>query len=375
MSMPLAKRRAPVLLSIALAAALAGCSTNRPAVNAPIVPGGHPLAYVITTDFATGALSVVDVDSRQVTPNVASIHSDATLRLYGGLIYVVNRFGGDNIQVIDPANGYSTVRQFSTGNGSNPQDIAFASASKAYVSRYGSSDLLIVDPRNGSTLGTISLAAFADSDGLPEMARMAIVRQYLFVACQRLTNFAASNPSMVVVIDIGTDKVVDAQPLVPGIQAITLTGRNPFTDFAYDAQDDELLIGCAGTFGVLDGGIERIDPVHLGSRGFAITETALGGDVNDIGWVSPSHSYAIVNDAAFNASVVAWNEIAADTIRTVYAPGGFHLADCEANGRGELWVADNATVTPGIRIFRVGADTLIAGPLSTGLPPNQIAFQ
>jgi hypothetical protein len=372
--MPHPKRHAVVSLALVLAA-LGGCSTNHPAMNAPIIPAGHPRAYVITTDFATGALAAVDVATRDVSPNVAPIHSDATLRVYGGLIYVVNRFGADNIQVVDPANGYATVRQFSTGNGTNPQDIAFASASKAYVSRYNSSDLLIVDPRNGSTLGTISLAAFADADGIPDMSHMAIVRHYLFVALQRLTSFAASNPSMIAVIDIDTDKLVDTNPLIGGIQAITLTGRNPFTDFAYDALDDELLIGCAGTFGVPDGGIERIDPVHLASRGYAITESALGGDVNDIGWVGPAHSYAIVNDASFNASLVAWSEIGADTLRTVYAPGGYGLADCEANSNGELWVADNHVANPGIRIFRVGADTLIAGPLSTGLPPTQIAFQ
>ena len=67
---------------------------------------------------------------------------------YSGLIYVINRFGQDNIQVIDPGNHFATVKQFSTGNGSNPQDIAFLSATKAYVARYGSSDLLDREPEH-----------------------------------------------------------------------------------------------------------------------------------------------------------------------------------------------------------------------------------
>jgi len=365
----IALRFAPFIL----AALIAGCSTDQN----PYAPmtGSNQSAYVVTTDFSTGGLSVIDLATRLVGQNVAAVHSDATLRVYGGLIYVINRFGQDNIQVIDPAHGFATVRQFSTGNGSNPQDIAFVSATKAYVSRYGSTDLLIVNPSTGVTRGTISLAGFADADGLPEMASLAIAGPWLFVACQRLTNFAAVNPSVVVVIDTRTDKVSDRELLVPGIQGITLLGRDPFTDFVYDAASEELLIGCVGTFGVVDGGIERIDAVTPRSLGYAITESAIGGDVLDIAWNDASHSYAIVSDATFSNRLVGWNPTTGAAIDTLYAPGGPNLPDCAINALGELYVADNKVIAPGVRVYRVGADTLIAGPLDTGLPPNQIAFR
>ena len=84
-----------------------------------------------TCGWATGSLTSVALDSRAPSPDVASIGSDAMAPWYKGLLYVVNRFGGDNIQVIDPAQNYATVRQFSVGNGSNPQDIAFVSPTKA----------------------------------------------------------------------------------------------------------------------------------------------------------------------------------------------------------------------------------------------------
>jgi DNA-binding beta-propeller fold protein YncE len=339
--------------------------------------GGSNLAYVITTDFSTGGLSVIDLDTRQVTANVATVHSDATLRLHNGLIYVINRFGQDNIQIIDPGKHYATLRQFSTGNGSNPQDIAFATALKAYVSRYGSADLLIVHPSSGFPLGTISLASFADNDGLPEMARMALIGSYLFVACQRLTSFAASNPSVVAVIDVRTDTIVDVDPATAGVQGIALTGRNPVTDFVYDAATHSLLIGCAGAFGALDGGIERIDVLTFQSLGFVVTEAALGGDIGDIAWNGPDHSYAVISDASFNASVVAWSATTGALVGSgpVYAPGGFSLPDIAVNDRGELYVCDNTFTAPGVRVFRTGADTPLAGPLDTGLPPSQIAFR
>jgi len=362
-----------VATQLTVAAFLVGCSSTDTLTGPAVV--ADRAAYVLTSDFSTGGLSVIDLATRDVSANVVSVHSDATLRVYGGLIYVINRFGQDNIQVIDPLAGYATRIQFSTGNGSNPQDIAFASPGKAYISRYGSPSVLIVDPRTGNERGTISLAPLADADGLPEMSRMALVGPWLFVACQRLTNFAPDNPGVVAVIDTRTDRLADQEPITPGIQGIALAGRNPFTDFVYDPGSRELWIGCVGAFGVADGGIERIDVTTLRSLGFAITEAAIGGDVLDIAWNGPAHSYAIVSDASFANRLVSWNATTGAVIGTVYAPGGPTLPDCEVNELGELFVCDNRLTAPGVRIFRAGADTLIAGPLGTGLPPNQIAFR
>ena len=207
------------------------------------------------------------------------------------------------------------------------------------------------------------------------MAHLAIVGPWLFVACQRLTNFAASNLSVVVVIDTRTDEVSDREPFTPGIQGITLAGRNPFTDFVYDASARELLIGCVGQFGVADGGIERIDAVTPRSLGFAITESQIGGDVVDLAWNDATHSYAIVSNASFANLLVGWNPTTGALADTVTATPGSNLPDCEVNALGELYVCDNNLTAPGVRVYRAGADTLIAGPLDTGLPPNQIAFR
>ncbi len=334
-------------------------------------------AFVFTTDFSTGSLSAVSLDTRAVSTDVASVYSDAVLRWYGGLLYVVNRFGQDNIQVIDPAQNYTTVRQFSTGNGSNPQDICFVSATKAYVTRYELGDLLIVNPSSGASLGTISLAAFADADGIPEMHRMVRVANRVFVSVQRLDRNAGYVPtekSLVAVIDAGADTVLDADPLTPGKQAITLALKDPVTTFAFDAPTSRLLIGCAGHFGVLDGGVEYVDPVLLRSGGVAITESALGGDIGNLAWNGPAHSYAIVSDASFNTLLVSWSAVTGLKLGTVFAPGGFSLSDCALNDRAELWVCDSDLFAPGLYVFRAGTDAALAGPLDTGLPPYQITF-
>ncbi len=343
-------------------------------------------AYVVTTDFTTGGLSAVDLATRAVSPDVASVHSDATLRWWGGRLYVVNRFGQDNIQVIDPAQGYATVRQFSTGNGSNPQDIAVVSPTKAYVSCLGLAELLIVNPAAGTVTGSISLTPFADGDGPPEAAHLALGDGRLFVALQRLVNFVPAETSLVAVIDTRADTVLDVNPARPGVQAIPLVGRNPTTSFEYDPFGGRLLIGCAGAFGVLDGGIEAI-PVVGGdvivpgqplyqSTGFLITEQELGGELADLAFLLPGHSYAIVSDASFDASVVAWNTLTGLKLGTVYKPGGGGgLPDMALSPmRDELWVCDTKSTAPGLRVFRCGTDSPLAGPLATGLPPYQITF-
>ena len=334
-------------------------------------------ADVVTTDFSTGSFSVANLDTRAVAKDVAGVWSDATLRWYNGKVYIVNRAGQDNIQVLDPAQSYATVLQFSTGSGSNPQDIAFVSPTKAYVSLYDRQALLVCDPSTGATLDTISLAPFADADHLPEMAHLALIGSHLFVAVQRLdrlNGYAPTDYSLVAVIDTQTDTVIDVDPATPGVQGITLPAKNPVTTFSYVPEDGRLLIGCAGRFLQNDGGVAAIDVGSLTSLGVISTEAQLGGDIGDLEWYTGTHSYAIVSDASYNASLVSFNPSTGAKIATVRAPGGFSLPDCAVNDRDELWVADNGITTAGLYVYRAGTDALLAGPLDTGLPPNQITF-
>jgi len=332
-------------------------------------------AYVFTTDFSTGSLSAVNLDSRAVSQDIEPAGADAVLRWHGANLNVVNRFGADNVQVVSGLT-HNTLFQYSTGNGSNPQDICFVSPTRAYVTRYELTDLLIVNPTTGSSPGVISLAAFADADGVPEMARMVRVDRYVFVALQRLDRnnfFSPTDSSLVAVIDTETDALVDVDPVAPGVQAIRLTGRNPVTAFEFDRATSRLLIGCAGFYGAMDGGVEWIDPVNFQSLGFAVTEATLGGDIGDVTWGSAARSHAIISDASFNTVLVAWNG-AGQSLGTVYAPGGFSLTDAALNDRGELYVCNSSLLDPGLHVFSAATGAHLAGPLDCGLPPQNISF-
>ena len=331
-------------------------------------------AFVTTTDFSSGGLRRIDLNTRAVLPGETAVFTDTRLRWYDGLIYVINRFGQDNIQVVNPAT-LATVLQFSTGNGSNPADIAFVSPTKAYVTLYEKTGLLIVNPQTGATLGSVPLGAFADADGIPEMDHMERVGPWLLVALQRLdrnNGFVPTDSSLVVVVDTRADTVYDVNPAQPGKQGFRLTGKNPVTPFAYDPSSGRLLIGCAGNYGALDGGIEWIDPIGFKSLGYAITEVALGGNISGIAWYTDAHSYAVIYDASFNGLLVSWSAASGSKLATLYSASG--LGDLGLDDRDELYVCDGTFTSPGVRVWHAGTDLPLAGPLDTGLPPSQITF-
>ncbi len=336
-------------------------------------------AFVFGTDYTTGSLSAWDLPARTPHCDVASPNSDATLRFFAGRLYVVNRFGGDNVQVVDPQT-LATTFQFSVGNGSNPQDIAFASPTRAYVTRYESADLWIVNPQTGAHTGTISLAPYADADGIPEMGRLQMVGPLLFVAIQRVDRpggYLATDTSYVAVVDTRADTLVDCDPALPGRQAIRLQLSNPVTTFQFDRASSRLLVGCVGDYGVKDGGIEWVDPVHLRSDGVAITEGALGGDVGDVVWKDAQESYAIVADTLSpvpNTTLVRWSPSAGTLLGTLWAPGGYSLADAELNDDGELWVCRSSFSGSALRAYDTATDTPIGSDLHCTLPPTAITF-
>jgi hypothetical protein len=336
-------------------------------------------AFVTTTDFGgPGCASWVGLDPPWTAHNcVEPTSSDPAARWALGRVYVVNRFGADNIQVLDPANDFATLLQFSVGNGTNPQDIAVVSASKAYVTLLNADYLLVVNPATGAPLDSIPLVDFADADGIPEATKLIVYGERLFVALQRLFAFAPTAYSSVAVVDLTTDTVVDADPVEPGAQAIRLSGRNPVSDFAVDPSSGRLLIATAAAYGVNDdGGVEGIDPAALTTTGFETTEALLGGEVNDIAVGAGGERFAVRSGFNFDdpSAVVGYATDTGLVAQTVYATAGFSLGDIETNDRGELWVCDRTFASPGLRVFAVSDGAAIAGPIDVGLPPFDIVF-
>ncbi len=345
----------------------------------PQPAAAYDFAFITTTDYSSGSSSAIWLDGSYTTDeNVASIYSDAVSRYFEGLIYVVNREGADNIQVLDPGSGFSTLRQFSVGNGSDPHDIALASETKAYVTRYNTNDLWIVDPSTGSHTGTIDLSSLADSDGLCEMDMMLLVGDRLFVSIERLDRdnwWGPSGTSYIAVVDTEADTLLDTDPMTAGKQSILLSGTNPYGDIQFNPYDGKLYVSCIGWWGMTDGGVERIDPVTFEILGTMITEAAAGGDINDVTVASAAKGYAIVTDSDFFTLLISFDPSAGTATGTLYEPGDYVLYDIELSPSKELFLCDRTPTLPGIRIYDTYSDTEItSGPIDVGLPPFDICF-
>ena len=381
-----AARRAAGLLC---AAALAGCAGGQ--VTGPdFTPPPPPVAasvFVVTTDFQTGSYATFPLGApEQIRGNLGRIHSDAVALEHDGLVYVINRLGGDSIQALDPQQGFKSLWECSVGNGSNPHDLIFAAPDKAYVTLYESRQLLIVDPSVGASCagfvrGSIDLGVLADADGIPEMDSGAILDGRLFVTLERLDRnafFAPSDYSAIAVIDVASDTLLDADPSTAALDGIRLAGTNPFTGgqgLMTDA-DGFIVVGDVGSFGVIgDGGIERVDPQTLQSAGYLISEDELGGNLTDFVLVGPHEGYGIVTDLAFHNLLVRFDPTERRVLAVLLSSDEYLVDLALEPTRGELYLTDRTLKRPGIRIFRTGDGVeLTTAPIDTGLPPFEVVF-
>jgi DNA-binding beta-propeller fold protein YncE len=337
------------------------------------------IAVVATTDWTSGALSYITLDGDMssapaTTNNVLSIHSDATVKADGGYVFVINRYGQDNITVLDPADGLSLVTQFSTGNGSNPQDIAAISATKAYISRLGSNSLLIVNPATGAELGSINLSGLALSDGIPDMAQMVKVGTKVFVLLQNLVDWAPAGPGILAVIDTATDTLIDADASTPGVQGVEISGWNP-QSAAYNAATNRIYVSSSGDYynPAVAGGIDSVNPDTFAASSVA-DKTALGGSPGSVAVVSSSKAYVAVSDSSFVNHIIPFNPSTGAVSASIYTPGGYTIGGIAVDPFGYLLVPDMSYETPGIVFIDTLTNTVAQGPVSVGLPPYAVAF-
>ncbi len=346
----------------------------------PVLVRAQDTAWVITTDYSTfGQIRSFGTASPwPVSGDLAAIPGDAVGRCHAGLVYIVGRGNANVIQVYDPADGFALVREFSVGAGKNPQDIAFAPDGTAFVSCYDSAELLAVDVDAGLVTGSYSTAAFADADGLPETAWMATVGRRLYVTAQLLdsTNwYAPTGPGSLLVFDTVSRTWIDQDPDLAGIQPIALVGADPYTDLEVYGVGSAVhaRVGCVGSFGVSDGGIEEIDLTAGTSLGFVVTEGQLGGDVTR--FVQQGDMlYVLVSDAAFVTSIESW-DLDASALSVLATGNGYVYADLALAPGNQLIVSDRTVGAAGLRVFDLTSGLeLTPNVLDTGLPPFMLVM-
>ncbi len=265
------------------------------------VSTGSEVTFLFATDYSSaGQLYVSDADATTlVNTGVSDLGSSAIIRLYNGLLYVLHdgfsSASSDNVHIIDPSDNFSTVDQWSTGNGTNPQDIVVIGA-KAYITLYNPSadssnvdadgnpgDLIIMDLQTGDIEKRISFHDLLNADGdlNADASRMLLIGTKLYVLVQDLQyDFSVNTSGHIAIIDTDTDTWVDS---------INLIGENPVS-LAYSSTANKLFIAHQApyndTLGNFDtstsfGGVEVI-PVDDPNNSFLFDDEDLGGYVEQV---------------------------------------------------------------------------------------------
>ncbi len=340
--------------------------------------------YAMGTDFQTTTASSVSIPGFDVVPGPGNVTPDIAIFDSGDnqaeqcddYVFVIRRLGVDAIQVYLKNNLATPIADYSVnepgGTNADPHDILMLTDSKAYVTRYGLSSLLIVNPLTGAQLGTIDLSAYADADGIPEMDKLVYVDTLaggkVFVTCQRLDQFNFFSPtdtSVVVVIDPATDAVTNS---------ITLTSVNPY-QLKYNPGTGKLVCAEVGSFFTSDGGLELIDPFTETAEGLAVTNETLGVvATTDFVFINNQQVFALMTTSTFGTQVRRLDLTTGTAVATVAASEGFDFPDPLAFSQNLLFVSDQNTGNPGVRVFDGSTNVeLTATPLGIGsLPPSYL---
>jgi hypothetical protein len=155
------------------------------------------------------------------------------------------------------------------------------------------------------------------------------------------------------------------------VQGFPLAGTNPNSWILVDPVRGDFLIGETGAYGLLDGGVERFDPVTMTSRGWVVTEAALGGNVNVWDTGDGLKGFAVVLTPEPLTRIVAFDLLTGANLGTVASSSEYAYTHLRVDPpRRQLFVCDRTYAHPGIRIYRTTDHALLTpNPIPVGLYP------
>jgi hypothetical protein len=339
---------------------LTGCFNN-PA--GPDSSDGTSKLYITESDFQSGLLEWASTSDNSISTSNLSIYSDAGIKSYGGFLYVIEKYGADNILKFDPSKNDQSGVAYQThlGDNWNPQDIEFLSATKAYVSNMNQPKITIFNPSSGTMVSNIDISTYTfrpDSNSSPYANDLQLVGSDLYVLLQRRNGYNPGAPSLILKINTTTDAVADTIPL---------QFKNGY-GMAY--ADGALYVSNPGSsYSTGDGAIEK---VNLSTKAVStvITEITLGGNPNQIVHKSGSHFYITNYIAWKNDKVVEIDASTGTVVATlpgvIDAFGGIYYDDFE----GKLYVGERDATEMGVRVFKDNVQVGSTIKSSNSLPPT-----
>jgi hypothetical protein len=376
-SNPLSSTLAPALAAAILSWGTSACSSDSSESGADAGAAGAdaatepdaaaPGALIVSVggDYAgTGILSTLKLPEMEVTVNAVAgvVGGDPALRAFGDQLFILDRFGGDSVTVLNRELGL--VGQVSTGVGSNPQDVAVI-GDTLYVAAWDASGVLVIDLQDisGGVVDTIDLAALDDVDGVPDCNSIYAVGTRLFVSCQIMdrNTFSPRGAGKVAVIDADSASLETT---------LDLSSSNPLAHFEALPGGDLVFSTAPGAlFGASNdsGCLERIStsgtPSLMGCLSRNVDLDAYPSDVLPVG-----NSVYFVNVASFTEADIRVHKGASVSQPSMTV--GPNVAALTACPTGHLVVSDNSDGARGLRVFDDAGEALHGDPVDMGWPAS-----
>jgi hypothetical protein len=365
-----------------------------PTLDTPCsAPVSEPTQLVVTsTDFNTGAVGLVDTQSRSVSPDLALASSDAVPFVVGGRVFVINRFGFDYIDELDPDDQLALIHEWSISSATpanqdvpaNPHALALDPEGHAWVPLHGAPELQrfefpTLHAAQVHAEFALDLSSFADADGIPELSRTISCGEIMFVSAERIdrSQWIPAAQTLLIPLRTGpTPALFEFDAEQPGPDAIRLlgVGVGPWRLDPADPDDHTILL--------LNSGLERID-LAIGTSEWVVPQQLFedhgydrlqlsGFDLDSSGraWISA----ATEDFASFRLLRV---ELSGPTPELVIEFEGLQ----SVSGALEIvadkaWFADTTIGASGLRVFDLSQSPiteLSESPLPVGLPPMNLA--
>lgn len=366
-------------LALAVAAGLGGigCEALTARNTVPDELEG-PALLITTTDFATGALSVYDLERDVMYADVAFASSDAIPFSDGEYVYLLNRFMHDYVSVHDPSDGFGLVAEHAIvtpeATSANPHGLAFVDVGRAVVSLYGASQVQIHDflrAPGASLVGTVDTSMLEDEDEIAETEFAYVDGGRAWVLSHpvnRLDGWTPVGFDQLVEVDVDSAELIDLDSEITGVQGIPLPCAWAREHRPHPTDAGHLLVLCEG---VVDVDLEAATwDWHVPPERFP--------DGADMDYLQPQdfvvskdglHTVVAIYTADFS-EVELW-EVDKDAPATLLA-GGLQSAERSLEvHEGELFFGDRDVQRSGLRRFSWEGGALDEAQ-STGLPPYSV---
>jgi hypothetical protein len=328
---------------------------------------GSRLFAVAAVYGQSGILRSLSLDSLKFGPDSIEVNQDSRVLDIDGSVFVLERFGADNILKYDPIGG-QVIYQKHLGDRWNPSDLILWKDQTGFVTLEDHPVLLKYDLEKGSILDSLDISSFSHSgdSGIassPNAKGMAIKGDLLYIALQRRNKAwqLSGGYSMVLIVKMSTFSIVDSI-VAPGKNAdeLWIAGNN-------------LFLSCPnGIDSLNDGALYKWD---LTSKAMTtvITEDKLGGHINSLACDSKAQCAASIYRSWGDVQVRRFN------LSTGIADPDFIPGITNAFGglvidpaTGILYVGERNAKGAGILMFSESGEKII-GPISTGLPPSSLS--